>query len=100
DLAEAVELAHAGKQEEATVLARTVHDSTASDEVKQRAADLLRRLDAAKLLVKQIAELNRAIDLANAGRTKEALAAIDTLLPNIANPELQANARDLRVKLA
>ena len=100
DLAEAVELAQTGKQEEATVLARSVHDSTESDEVKERAADLLRRLEAAKIIVKQVAELNRAIDLANAGHTKEALAAIDTLLPAITDIGLQANAKDLRVKLA
>jgi tetratricopeptide (TPR) repeat protein len=99
DLNRAIELARTGKRDESKVLAERVRDSAQREDVKRRAAQLVDTLAAAGIFDSEVAEFNRAVTLANSGRTKEALAIVDGLLPRIANPELLERARDLRREL-
>ena len=64
------------------------------------AREILTRVDAQEAARKQVEEINRAIDLANKGHLTDALAVIDSLLPSIADAQLQAQTKSLRAQLA
>ncbi|MEA2338943.1 MAG: hypothetical protein QOE82_2950 [Thermoanaerobaculia bacterium] len=99
DLNRAGELARAGKRAEAEEILRSVAAQTTNEELKAQVNDQLasfNRVDPAK---GQISDFQRAVEKANAGKFKEALALIDALLPTIKEPELLAAAKDFRAKV-
>jgi hypothetical protein len=46
-----------------------------------------------------VSDFQRAVEKANSGKFKEALAMVDALMPKITEPEILAAAKDFRKKL-
>jgi tetratricopeptide (TPR) repeat protein len=100
DLNRAFELARAGKVDDALTLARSVQAAATSNDMKQRAADGVRQLEAQMERTKQVEQINHAIALANTGHIKDAISVIDALLPSITDAEMQTRTKTLRAQMA
>jgi tetratricopeptide (TPR) repeat protein len=100
DLNRAFELARAGKTDEALALASSAQAAAKSDDMKQRAADGVRQLEAQIERTKQLEQINHAITLANTGHLKDAIAIIDSVLPSITDAEMQSRMKALRAQMA
>ena len=100
ELNRAIDLAHNGDPDEAMKVVKKARDDAKSDEMKRRAGDALAYLESSTTMSRQVAEINRAIDIANAGRYRDAVTVLDALLPSITNGELESRARELRTKFA
>jgi len=100
DLNRAFELARDGKMDDALALARSAQAAANSNDMKQRAADGVRQLEAQIERTKQVERINHAIALANTGHLKDAIAIIDALLPSITDAEMQSRTKTLRAQMA
>jgi tetratricopeptide (TPR) repeat protein len=100
DVRRAYELAEAGKPDEALAAAHAARDAATTDAMKKRIGDAVGQLEKQISRNQQVAEINRAIALANAGRMKQAVAMLDGVLPQITDAELQAKTKELRAKFA
>jgi tetratricopeptide (TPR) repeat protein len=100
DLNHAFELARAGKMDDALALARSVQAAAKSNDMKQRAGDGVRQLEAQIERTKQVEQINHAITLANTGHLKDAIAIIDSVLPSITDAEMQSRTKTLRAQMA
>jgi len=100
ELNRAIDMAHNGDPDEAMKVVKKARDDAKSDEMKRRAGDALAYLESSTTMSRQVAEINRAIDIANAGRYRDAVTVLDALLPSITNGELESRARELRTKFA
>jgi len=99
DLNQAGELGRAGKHAEAAEIMKKVAAQTTNVELKERIAQQLASRDRAESVNGQVSDFQRAVEKANDGKFKEALAMIDALLPTIKEPELLAAAKDFRNKV-
>jgi tetratricopeptide (TPR) repeat protein len=106
DVNRASELDAAGKHAEALEIFKRVATETTNDRLKAYLAQRLApvdHVDAANghvdVVNGQIADFQRAVKTANAGKFQEALAMVDDLMPKITDPEMMAAAKDLRAKL-
>ena len=99
DLNRASELGRAGKRAEAAELLKSVAAQTTNEELKAQINEQLRSVDRVDATSGQVSDFQRAVEKANDGKFKEALAMIDALLPAIKEPELLAAAKDFRAKV-
>ncbi|HEX7153675.1 MAG TPA: DUF1499 domain-containing protein [Thermoanaerobaculia bacterium] len=88
------------KYNEASVLLRRVHTETTNQELKAHLAGVINQIEGANAAEGQVTEINAAIELANKGKTKEALARLDALIPQIQDKELLEATKKLRADLA
>jgi len=95
DLNHAVELAEAGKIDEAMKIARAAQASAKSEMMKRDAANIETEIAQQQ----QIAEVNRAIEMANRGKYRDALAVIDSVMPAM-DGEMLSKTKALREQLA
>jgi tetratricopeptide (TPR) repeat protein len=93
DLRHAEELMHQEKRIEAIALMKTVAEQTTNQQLKQHIASTLAAMDQDDLL-------RKALEKAQSGKYKEALALVDDLIPKITDPEMLTNAKELRAKIA
>ena len=96
DLNRAIDLAHDGKADDALAIVHAARDAAKNDTLRARAAEVEAQITRSK----QIDEINRAIDMANKGHVKDALAVVDAVLPSIADADLQSKTKSLRAQLA
>src|SRR5438270_639804 len=96
DLNRAIDLAHAGKADDALAIVHAARDAAKNDTLRARALEVEAQITRSK----QIDEINRAIDMANKGHVKDALAVVDAVLPSIADADLQSKTKSLRAQLA
>jgi len=99
DLNQASELGRAGKQAEAAEIMKRVAAQTTNEALKAQITEQLSAKDHVDTVNGQVSDFQRAVEKANAGKFKEALALIDALLPTIKEPELLAAAKDFRRKV-
>jgi Flp pilus assembly protein TadD len=99
DLNHASELLRAGKRDEGTAILKRVAAETTNEQLKAQIDEQLasvRHVDAAN---HQVSEFQLAVNKANDGKFKEALAMMDALLPTITEPELLSAPKDFRAKV-
>src|SRR5207244_8633979 len=93
DLRHSEELMHQGKRTEALVLMKTVSEQTSNQQLKQHIASAVASMEQDDLF-------HKALEKAQAGKYKEALALVDDLIPRITDPEMLTNAKEFRAKVA
>lgn len=93
DLRRAEELMHQGKRTEAMALMKSVSEQTTNQQLKQHIATTITAMD-------QDDVLRKALEKAQSGKYKEALALVDDLLPKITDPEMLTSAKEFRAKVA
>src|ERR1051326_6669112 len=96
DLNQAIELGEAGKLDEAITLARAAHAAAKSERMKRDAANIETEIAQHQ----QIAEVNRAIEMANKGKYRDALAVIDAVIPSMTTGDILSKTKTLREQLA
>jgi len=99
DLNHAIDLARAGKRAEATAILKSASEHTTDEALKHRIDQQLNAIAFVDQTNTQVSDFQRAVEKANDGKFKEALAMIDALLPAIKEPELLAAAKDFRKKV-
>ena len=99
DLNQASQLGRAGKHADAAEIMKRVAAQTTNAELRERITQQLASLDRVESTNSQVSDFQRAVEKANDGKFKEALAMIDALLPTIQEPELLAAAKDFRKKV-
>lgn len=99
DLNHASDLGRAGKHAEAAEIMKSVAAQTTNEELKERITEQLTSIDRIDTANGQVSDFQRAVEKANAGKFKEALALIDALLPTIKEPEVLAAAKDFRARV-
>ena len=82
-----------GKRTEALALMKTVSEQTSNQQLKQHIVSNISAMEQDDLF-------HKALDKAQAGRYKEALALVDDLIPRITDPEMLTNAKEFRAKVA
>jgi tetratricopeptide (TPR) repeat protein len=99
DLNRAAELGRAGKHAEAAAIMKNVAAQTTNEQLKAQLTQQLLSIDKVDTVNAQVTDFQRAVEKANAGKFKEALALVDALMPKITEPEMLAAATDFRKKL-
>jgi Flp pilus assembly protein TadD len=99
DLNHAGELLRAGKEAEGTEIMKRVAAETTNEQLKAQIEEQLASAGHVDAANRQISDFQRAVNKANDGKFKEALAMIDALLPAITEPELLSAAKDFRAKV-
>jgi len=96
DLSRAVELGEAGKLDEAMTIARAAHAAAKTETMKREAANVETEIAQHQ----QIAQVNRAIEMANQGKYRDAVAVLDAVIPSMTNGEILSKTKTLRDELA
>jgi tetratricopeptide (TPR) repeat protein len=99
DLNRATDLARSGKRAEAAEILKSAAEHTTDEALKLRIDQQLRVIAFIDQTKDQVSGFQHAVEKANDGKFKEALAMIDALLPTIKEPELLAAANDFRTKV-
>jgi len=99
DLNHASELFRAGKHAEATEIMKRVAAETTNAQLKAQIEEQLTSVGHVDAANRQLSDFQLAVNKANDGKFKEALAMIDALLPSITEPELLSAAKDFRAKV-
>jgi tetratricopeptide (TPR) repeat protein len=99
DLNHANTLGRNGKHAEAVEIMKRVAAETANEQLRTDITAQVALLDRAEIAEVQSADFQRAVEAANSGRFKEALAILDELMPKITEPEMLAAAKDFRVRV-
>jgi tetratricopeptide (TPR) repeat protein len=99
DLNHASELFRAGKHAEATEIMKRVAAETTNEQLKAQIEEQLASVGHVEAENRQLSDFQLAVNKANDGKFKEALAMIDALLPTITEPELLSAAKDFRAKV-
>jgi tetratricopeptide (TPR) repeat protein len=99
DLIRANDLTKAGKHAEAVALMKNVAAQTSNERMKTQITEQLTSMDRVDAANGQVSDFQRAVEKANAGKLREALAMIDAMIPNIKDPEVLAAAKDFRAKV-
>jgi tetratricopeptide (TPR) repeat protein len=99
DLNHAGELARAGKRAEGAEIMKRVAAQTTNEALKAQITEQLASLDRIDTVNGQVADFQRAVDMAGSGKFREALAVVDALMPKITEPEMLAAAKDFRAKV-
>ena len=96
DLSHAIEVGQAGKLDEAMAIAHAAQAAAKSERMKREATNVIDQIAKHQ----QVAQVNRAIDLANNGKYRDALAVLDALIPSITNTEILMRTTTLREQFA
>lgn len=99
DLNRAAELGRAGKNAEAAEIMKSVAAQTTNEQLKERLTEQLSSNAHVDTVNEQVTDFQRAVEKANTGKFKEALAMVDALIPKITEPQVLAAAKDFRKKL-
>src|SRR3954452_8148823 len=99
DLKHANDLLRAGKHADGAEIMKRVAAETTNEQLKAQLDEQLTSVGHVAAANHQISEFQRAVNKANNGKFKEALAMIDALLPTITEPELLSAAKDFRAKV-
>ncbi|HEX3578893.1 MAG TPA: DUF1570 domain-containing protein [Thermoanaerobaculia bacterium] len=99
DLNHASDLIRAGKRAEGTEIMKRVAAETTNEQLKAQIDEHLASVKHADAANHQVSDFQLAVNKANDGKFKEALAMIDALLPTITEPELLSAAKDFRAKV-
>jgi tetratricopeptide (TPR) repeat protein len=99
DLNRANALGSDGKHAEAAEIMKRVAAQTTNEQLRTDVTAQVALIDRADAADVQSTNFQHAVEAANSGRFKEALAMIDELLPKITEPEMLAAARDFRAKV-
>lgn len=99
DLMRANNLATTGKHAEAVALMKSVAAQTTNERMKAQITEQLMAMERVDAANNQASDFQRAVEKANAGKLREALAMIDALIPKITDPEVLAAAKDFRAKV-
>jgi tetratricopeptide (TPR) repeat protein len=89
-----------GKIDEAIPLLRRAQAATTSERLRTYTTTALQRIEEYASRKRQLEALNAAVNLANGGKMKDALAAVEAVLPSITDPDLLLQAKGLRDALA
>ena len=93
DLHRSDELMRQGKRAEAAALMKSVAEQTTNVQLKEQIAGALASMEQDDLF-------RQAVDKAQAGKFKEALALVDALIPKITDPSMLSSAKEFRAKVA
>jgi tetratricopeptide (TPR) repeat protein len=99
DLNRANALGRAGKSAEAAEIMKRVAAQTTNEQLRAELKEQLSSLDRVEATNGQVTGFQHAVETANLGKFKEALALIDALIPKITEPEMLAAAKDFRAKV-
>jgi tetratricopeptide (TPR) repeat protein len=99
DLNHANTLGRDGKHAEAVEIMKRVAAETTNEQLRTDITAQVALLARAEIAEVQGADFQRAVEAANSGRFKEALAILDELMPKITEPEMLAAAKDFRVRV-
>ena len=99
DLNHANTLGRNGKHAEAIAIMKRVAAQTTDEQLRTDVTAQVALLDRAEAADAQSTDFQHAVEAANGGRYKEALAMIDELLPKLTEPEMLAAAKDFRAKV-
>jgi tetratricopeptide (TPR) repeat protein len=99
DLNHANALGRAGKHAEAAEIMKSVAAQTTNEKLKAELTEQIASLNHIDVVSTQVTDFQRAVEAANTGKFKEALAMIDALMPKITEPEMLAAAKDFRAKV-
>jgi len=99
DLNHANTIGRDGKHAEAVEIMKRVAAETANEQLRTDITAQVALLARAEIAEVQGADFQRAVEAANSGRYKEALAILDELMPKITEPEMLAAAKDFRVRV-
>jgi tetratricopeptide (TPR) repeat protein len=99
DLNHANDLIRAGKRDEGTEIMKRVAAETTNEQLRVQINDQLASVKHVDAANHQVSDFQLAVNKANDGKFKEALAMIDALLPQITEPELLSAAKEFRAKV-
>jgi lipopolysaccharide biosynthesis regulator YciM len=99
DLDRAQTLLEQDKAAEALPILKSVAEQTSNDALKAKLTHAIGEIEGRAAAEKQAREINRAIDFAGKGKFADALAVIDAILPQITDPELRENTKNLRAEV-
>jgi tetratricopeptide (TPR) repeat protein len=99
DLNQANDLIRAGKRAEGIEIMKRVAAETTNEQLKARIDEQLSSVKHVDVANQQVSDFQLAVNKANDGKFKEALAMIDALLPTITEPELMSAAKAFRAKV-
>jgi tetratricopeptide (TPR) repeat protein len=93
DIQRAETMLHQGKRAESLALMKSVIEQTTNPQLKQQVGSAVSVLEQDELL-------QQALEKAQSGRYREALAFLDQIMPTLTNPDVLENAKELRAKVA
>jgi tetratricopeptide (TPR) repeat protein len=99
DLNRANTLGRDGKHAEAAEIMKRVASQTTNEQLRKDLTEQVTTLDHVDTVGVQVTDFQHAVETANSGRFREALAMIDAVMPKITDPEMLAAAKDFRAKV-
>lgn len=100
DLREAEKLFTAGKQDEAVALVRPILTATTDPSLREHVQRIVTQYDERNARLETSKAIQGIIELANKGKTKDALAALDALLPKVTDEQMKSELAKMRKELA